>query len=188
MLDIKKTNLKKSSSDGSLLTNLEPHVEIFRVDESRQQKFTLPFQLMVGSMAVMLVMAFYFWFAYQDRTSVQIICYMQLLFAPFYIPGIYFYAKYYAKDTKSRLEIDSNNKLIQLESPSESLLFHADQVESCEIHMSLILPYQLHYTKLRLEGGKELNISNLLIEPGKLMKYLSIHPEVHQHAINVMPK
>lgn len=187
MLDIKKTNLKKTSQNGSLLLSIEPHVEIHRVDETRQHHFTLPFQLMLGSMGVMLALAFYFWFAFEDKTTVQIICYMQLIFAPFYIPGIYFYSKYYTKDINSCLEIDSKNRLIQYESPKESLLFHADQVEHCEIHMSLLLPYQIHYTTLKLKGGKVLNISSLLITPDKLMKYLSIFPEVHQHAFNVMP-
>lgn len=178
---------KKKKAYRKTIELLEPHVTYFETDETNQSRFTLPFHLMTATLGIMLCLAFYFWLTVEDYMMIRVCIWMQLIFAPMYVPGLYFYAMYYERDRYTELEVDSKNELIKYRGQEQHLLFHKSQVERCEIHLSMLFPYQLDYLTLHLKGGQQVHVSSLVIDPKWMVRWFESQPTVTRAWFNVMP-
>ncbi len=188
MFDILTKFTTKKQTYRKIIEKIEPHVEYFMLDASTQGRFTLPFHLITATLAILLILASYFWLTTGDRMMIEVCILMQLIFAPFYIPGLYYYSLYYEKDKHTQVEVDKKNELIKYSSKGTNLLFHKSQVEKCEIHFSLIFPYQLEYVSLYLKGDRKINISNLVIDPKVMARWFDTKPLVYHRYVNPLPK
>ncbi|RMG28311.1 MAG: hypothetical protein D6730_05750 [Bacteroidetes bacterium] len=189
MLEIltKLTSARKKPYKKTVV-ELEPHVECFRMDSQSQGRFTLPFYLMTAILGVLVLLAFFFWLVYEDKTMVRVCFWMQLLMAPFYIPGLYYYSMYYEQDKDTELELDKKNELVKYTGKRHNLLFHKNQVEKVEVHLSMAFPYQLDYLSLHLKGGRQIHISSLVIDPKTMIRWFGRKPTVSRRWFNALPR
>lgn len=187
MLDILTKFSTKKTSFKKKIEKIEPHVECFMADVKEQNRFTLPFYLITATLTITLCLAFYFWLTTGDKMMIEVSVWLHILFAPFYIPGIYYYSCYFEKDKHTEVEVDKKNELIKYSSKGVNLLFHKSQVEKCEINLSLLFPYRLDYISLQLAGGRKIYISNLIIDPKTMVRWFKVKPSIQRRYFNSMP-
>lgn len=188
MLDILTKFTIKKTSYQKKIEKIEPHVEYFVPDKRAQSRFTLPFYLITAALTVAIFLAFYFWLSTGEKFMIEVCVWMHLIFAPFYLPGLYYYSCYFEKDKDTEVEVDKKNELIKYSSKDVNLLFHKSQVETCEINLSLLFPYKLDYISLKLVGGPKIHISNLVIDSKMMVRWFKVKPSINRRYFNRMPK
>ena len=121
----------------SLARFIEPHVRIFDIDSSEKKPFILPFQLISWFLLAFIVIGFACWFVWEDNSATLLVVALQLAFAPFYLPGLYFYKYYLKKEHHTEVELDQKHRLIKYTNfkDGRNLLFHESQIEKCEISL-----------------------------------------------------
>ncbi len=167
---------------------LEPYVKYFSANEADYHRFLLPFQLFNGILAFFIPFAIFHWLVEDSLAMVKLTIWLQCIFAPFHLPGIFLYATYIKGETDTQLEIDHKGYFINYQRGDTQLLFHRDQIEKLEVFETLFLPYQLCYVHLNIAGGKSIYISNLIVEPFELMEFYEKQPVFYRKWFNAFPK
>ncbi|MEM7373569.1 MAG: hypothetical protein AAF587_33400 [Bacteroidota bacterium] len=168
---------------------LEPHVELFDIHSKEKGPFIFPFQLITYCLIAMVALGFVAFLIMDDTSIVQVIFWIQLILAPFYLPGLYYYSRYFMQERFTQVELDFKSQLIKYShSKTEiNLLFQADQVESCVLYMSLLFPYKVNYLSLQLKDGPRVHISSLVVEPSLILHHFSLDYEVRKRLVNAIP-
>lgn len=169
---------------------LEPHVESFDIHSRGKRQFIFPFQVITYCVLALVVLGFLTFLLMDDTSLVQVIVWIQVLIAPFYLPGLYYYATYFKQEKHTQVELDPKAQLIKYSHSKEAvnLLFHASQVESCVVNMSLLFPYKVDYLTMKLKGGPEIYISSLVVEPLEILKRFSIEYDIQKRILNPVPR
>ena len=169
---------------------IEPHVRYFDIESSEKKQFVLPFQLITLFLFIFIIVGFATWLIWDDNSATMIVLGLQCAFAPFYLPGLYFYSRSLKKETDTEIELDKKYGFIKYtnDSTGQNLMFHESQVEHCEVNLSLLLPYRVDYIFLRLKGGKTIFISSLIVEPNEILKDFSFPYQIKKRWINPLPR
>ncbi|WNJ17646.1 hypothetical protein [Pontibacter sp. G13] len=169
---------------------LEPYVSRYDISHSQKRPFILPFQIIAGIMVVMAIVAYYLWLVENNSDMAWNIMWVQLALLPLYIPGLYYYAKFFEHDKKTVIEIDHKNGYIQYTNPKLKIhiLFHTSQIEDCEVFVSQILPYKINFLRFQLIDGPNLCISSLVAPHEAIVDTFSVPHRVHKRLINPVPQ
>jgi len=169
---------------------LEPYVAYFDARTQDQDTFIFPFQMMGYCMLFFLCMGFYFAFSESDSNISVVIVWLMSIFAPFYIPGIYHYAQYFARDRHTQLELDTRHEWIKYTNikRGENLLFHVDQIEACQVNCSILFPYRIDYMTIIIQGGKKIHVSSLVVEPHEIISHLGLSYQMRRRWFNSAPQ
>lgn len=168
---------------------IEPHVELYDIHSKEKGPFIFPFQLIAYCLLALVGFGFLAFLLMDDTSIVQVILWIQLLLAPFYVPGLYYYAKYFRQEKFTQVELDFKSQLIKYSHSKThiNLLFHAEQVESCMLHLSLLFPYKVNYLSLQLKNGPLVHISSLVVEPSLILHHFSLDYEIRKRVFNGIP-
>ncbi|MEM6262566.1 MAG: hypothetical protein AAGI38_08675 [Bacteroidota bacterium] len=123
-----------------------------------------------------------------DGTSLRFIIWIQCIFAPFYIPELYYYVSYLSRDEHTRVEIDTKDQLIKYEKKGTNMLFPVEHIQKCEVFTGLFAPTRLRYVKLNLINGQDIYISNLVVPSVELTEMMNIPCTYHRAIFNTLPK
>ncbi len=169
---------------------LEPYVSYYDIHTHSQSQYLLPFQMMGYCLFFFVGLGFYFAIFLDDPSLTMVVAWLFFIFAPFYLPGLYHYSQYLARDQHTSVEVDCKNRWMRYQNSQkgENLLFHADQVLQCRVYLSVLFPYQIDYLSLSLEGGKKIHLSGLIVEPKEIIEDLSLPFEVERKLFNSVPK
>lgn len=169
---------------------LEPYVSYFDVQSRDQNSFLFPFQVMGYCLGFFLLVGFYFTLFKDDPSISAIVVWMFCIFGPFYVPGVYHYRRCLNHDWDTQLEIDSRNRWLRYTNhrKGENFLFHADQVEKCQVSISILFPYRIDHLTLVLQGGKKIHVSGLVASPREVIDHLDLKYEVERRLFNSVPK
>lgn len=184
---IEKSSVTKKSAHATLL-NVEPHVECFDIESSSHQRFTYPFQVITCIMLFFTLVALAYWMVKGDTSFMVVVIGMQCILLPFYFPGVYYYYRYFDQEKHTEMELDRKHELLKYSNLADNLLFHRSQIESCILYKSMAFPYEFAFLSLALKGGKSVCISNLIVEPDKIIDALGLQAEVKKRLINPFPK
>ena len=168
---------------------LEPHVDLFNIHSTSKSGFIFPFQVISYCLISLVILGLVGWVFTEDHTIVTLVVLIQLFFAPFFLPGLYYYYRFMKQEKHVELELDSRHELIKYSQGEQGLhvLFHLDQVEKCTLHMSLIFPYKIDYLSLQLAGGPLICISSLVIEPTEILSRFSLDYTIEKRMFNALP-
>lgn len=168
----------------------EPFVDHFSFRQDKQSQFVFPFEMMTYCMLFFLLLGFFFTLYREDPGVSAIVIWLYCVFAPFYIPGLYHYYQYLARDRHTEVELDSRQQLIQYSNPTrqENILFHASQIEHCAVHCSILFPYRIDRLCLTLRGGRQLHISGLVVSPHEFLARFDLPHRVEHRLFNAAPR
>lgn len=168
------------------LRTLEPHVTYFDFGSTAQGPFVRPFTIMLGALICLVSLAGISWLIWENYVLSQIAMGLQVLLAPIYLPGLYFYRRLALREADSEVEIDEKYQFIKYSNPSQhqNLLFHRDQIETAEVQLNLIFPYRVDYLFLTLKGGTQVCITSLVVEPSVILKEFCLPYQVRKRWIN----
>jgi len=164
-------------------------VEHFTFQKEKQSQFTFPFEMMTYFMLFFLGLGLFFALFKEDTSVGHIVIWVHCIFAPFYLPGLYHYHQYLSRDQHTEVELDSRHGLIKFCNPTrqENMLFHISQIESCQVHCSILFPYRLDRLTLSLVGGQQLHISSLVVNPAEVLSRFELSYQVERRLFNSAP-
>jgi hypothetical protein len=168
---------------------LEPHVDQYDIHSTSKSGFTFPFQVISYCLISLVILGLIGWLFTEDFITIKLVLLIQLFFAPFYLPGLYYYFSFLKREKQVELELDSRNQLIKYFQGEKGLhvLFHLDQIEQCVLNVSLIFPYKIDYLSLQLKGGPQIYISSLLIDPAEILSRFAIEYTIEKRMFNPLP-
>ncbi|GAB4411425.1 MAG: hypothetical protein OHK0039_16620 [Bacteroidia bacterium] len=132
-------------------------------------------------MALTLV-ALYAKYALGNGSLVGVLLWMQCLFAPYYLPALYYHNRYASLEAGTELEVDTRHGLIQFARRQEgvNMLFHVSQIRQCRLACNLLLPHQIDVLTLSLDGGYEIQLSSLVVDPYAFTGRFGLPVEMHR--------
>jgi hypothetical protein len=158
----------------------------YQFSRKHSEKYIMPsLMALVGATALMLMGTLFIEEANGARLGFLLLVFG--LSSPFVFPDLYHYLRYFDRDHKTRLEVDMEEGFIMYENPRERLLFHKDQIESCEIRAGILAPLRLKYLKLQIAGKGAICISSLVVEPLQLASQLGLAFTFRQNLFNPIP-
>ncbi len=177
------------SAKGERIYQLEPHVSYFNINSSDRKSFIFPFQVMGYMLGFFILMGLYFAVFKDDPSVGGIVTWICCIFAPFYLPGVYHYRRSFLQDRSTEIEVDSRNRMLRYinREKGQDLLFHAEQVQRCDIYVSAMLPYLTEYLCIELAGGRKIVLSGLIATPRELAEELELDCNIHRRYFNPVP-
>lgn len=168
----------------------ESYVEHFTFQKEKQSHFIFPFEMMTYFMLFFLALGLFFTLYHDNQSVGHIVIWMYCVFAPFYVPGLYHYYQYLSRDRHSEVELDSRHGLIKFANSTrqENILFHVSQIETCQVHYSILFPYRIDRLTLSLSGGRQLHISGLVVPPSEILSRFDLPYQVERRLFNSAPK
>lgn len=173
---------------------IEPHVELFQFGDDHFQNGVFSLKYMHFFVGFFLICTIISWAIFGSHLLIRWCMSLQLCILPIYLIFIAVYLQYILREKKTTLEIDWKNELLQFRSKKYNVLFHKNQVLECEIVANLLLPHQLDYVKITLEGGNCIYVSSLIIDSRELIRYFNIpfllkelwigYPPRHYHRVS----
>ncbi|MEL6653936.1 MAG: hypothetical protein AAFQ87_24340 [Bacteroidota bacterium] len=176
------------SENASTVRSLEQDVECYQLRWQEWYQSLLPIQLMGGLLLLTSLCGISGWLFYDSMLSAQICLGLGILFFPYYFLALFFFRSYWQMEQSTHLELDYKANLIAYRNHSQHLLFHQDQIESCEIVHTEFMPYSIYYLCLRIKGGAEIVISSLIVDPMTLSHQLALTPVVKRRFFNSYPR
>ncbi|MEM6346361.1 MAG: hypothetical protein AAF927_20905 [Bacteroidota bacterium] len=176
------------AENASAPSSLEQEVEFFQFRWQEGYQSLLPIQLMGGLLLMTYICGIVAWLFFDSMVTAQVCLWLGLLFFPFYFPAVFLSKSYWEMEQNTELELDHKANLIAYRNQDQYVLFHQDQIESCEIVQTEFMPYSLNYLCLRVKGGVEIVISSLIIDPETLSQHLAVKPVVKRRFFNAFPR
>lgn len=158
----------------------------FTIHSSDKQHFLLPIQAVMLTLLALTALSFWEWSRSGNTALPTFAMLLHVIAAPFYLGGAYLYRRIARHEQEAALELDEQSGLILYANSRKDLkiLFHHSQVESCEWHQNLLLPFGVDYLFLRIRGGYEVCVSSLLVSPAEVMAHIQAPCKVRQQFVN----
>lgn len=129
-------------------------------------------------------------FRFKDNRNFDIAIYVYSFFSLYWLPSAILLITYYLKNKQVIIKIDRNSNTIYFEKNGESIIFNRDDISLCEINKTRFtrkFSHAFKYLWITLKDGRQIVITNLIVEPEIIIQLLNLHYSIDKRVIPFLP-